>query len=135
MTKKIYWTLSVLIPISLPVFSVISCSSQTSQTGTSEAAEFSFLNFKSELVRAASQTPLSDVQSLKDRLLREFGYNPIFKMGLKSLDVKVEGNFFILDYEIEAPKGPISVFAQDPSKLPPDREILKGTIKAAGRKN
>lgn len=135
MTKKIYWTLSALIPISLPVFSVISCSSQTSQTGTSEAAEFSFLSFKSVSVSTASQTPLSGVQSLKNRLLQEFRYDENLKMGLKSLDVKVEGNFFILDYEIEAPKGPISVFAQDPSKLPPDRETLKGTIKAAGRKN
>ena len=135
MTKKIYWTLSVLIPISLPVFSVISCSSQTNQTGTSEAAEFSFLNFKLESVRAASETPLSAVQSLKDRLLREFRYDPILKMGLKNLDVKVEGDFFILDYELETPKGSISDFGQDPSKLPPDRETLKGTIKAAGLKN
>ena len=106
---------------------------------TSGAGEFYFLTFKQELVGEASKTPLSNtdaVQSLKNRLLEMFPYNPKSKTGLKSLDIKIEGDFFIFDYELETPKGSIwDNTGQDPSKLPPDRETLKGTIKAAGRKN
>ena len=139
MTKKIYWTLPAPIPISLPVFSVISCSSQTSETGTTEASQWFFLNFKRELVREASQTPLSNtnaVQLLKDSLSQKFSWSPSFKTGLKKFDVKVEENFFVFNYELEVPTDSMwDITVQNSSQLPPERETLKGTIKAAGLKN
>ena len=139
MIKKIYWTLPALIPISLPVFFVISCSSQANQSGVTEASEFLFLTFKSELVQAASQTPLSNagaIQTLKNSLLQRFPYDPNFKTGLKNLDVKIEGEFFVFDYELETPKGSIwDITVQTPNQFPTERETLKGTIKATGRKN
>lgn len=110
----------------------------TDPSETSEVSELSFLNFKLELVRAASQTSLSDTDAaklLKNNLLQKFSYDSELKTGLRKFDLKVEGNFFIFDYELEVPKGLIWDFAQDPSQLPPGREILKGTIKATGLKN
>ena len=56
MTKKIWWSLPALVPIGLPVFSVISCSSQ-STWASSEAGEFFFLPFKQALIEQASKTP------------------------------------------------------------------------------
>ena len=139
MVKKIWWTFPALMPISLPALSVISCSLQTSETGTTEAGQFFFLDFKNILFIEASKTALSNadsVQSLKNNLLRFFPYDPKLKIGLKSLDVKIEGDFFVFDYEFEVPIGSIwDITVQNPSEFPPGRETLKGTIKAAGLKN
>ena len=110
---------------------------------TSEASEFYFLNFKTTLFQFVSNRSLSDpnvIQELKntlqDPVYSQFSYNSNFKMGLKKFDGKVEGDFFVFDYELEAPKGSIWDFStNDPNQFPPGRETLKGTIKVEGLKD
>ena len=115
----------------------------TDLSETSEACEFYFLNFKTALFQFVSNRSLSDpnvIQELKkalqDHVYSPFSYNSNFKMGLKKFDGKVEGDFFVFDYELEAPKGSIWDFStNDPNQFPPGRETLKGTIKVEGLKD
>ena len=138
MTKKIWWSLPALVPIGLPVFSVISCSSQ-STWASSEAGEFFFLPFKEALIEQASKTPPyapNAAETLKSNLWQKFLYNKTTKMGLRNLDVRSEGMFFILDYELEVPVGSIWEYTNSNlSELPNSREILKGTVKALAQSN
>ena len=114
-----------------------------SPSETSEANEFYFLDFKSKLFQIASNRSLSEpnvIQGLKDALQdpvsSRFFYDSKLKIGLKSLDIKIEGDFFVFDYELEAPKGSIWDFStNNPNQFPSEREILKGTIKVEGLKD
>ena len=114
-----------------------------SPSETSEASEFYFLDFKSKLFQFASNRSLSEpnvIQGLKDALQDpvsgRFFYDSKLKIGLKSLDIKIEGGFFVFDYELEAPKCSIWDFStNNPNQFPSEREILKGTIKVEGLKD